>query len=68
MLCIFFAQNYLVNWYMPVNAKRIIQDADATVSLWMIKLITLVLEDSCLRENGKAVGEALWDKELNADG
>jgi hypothetical protein len=29
----------------------------------MIELIALVLEDSCLREDGKAVGKTLWDEE-----
>ena len=48
---------------MPVNAKRIIQDTDAAICLWMIELITFVLEDGCLREDGKAVGETLGDEE-----
>ena len=29
----------------------------------MIELIALVLEDCCLREDGKAVGKTLWDEE-----
>jgi len=64
MLCVLFAEDCLVYWYMPVNPQRIIQDTDATIGLWMIELIALILEDSCLREDGKTMGETLGDKEL----
>ncbi len=50
--------------YSPVNAKGIIQDTDAAICLRMIELIALVLEHSCLREDGKAMGETLGDEEL----
>ena len=32
----------------PIDTESIIEDADASISLWMIELITLVLEDGCL--------------------
>ena len=47
----------------PINAKAVIKDADASICLWVIELIALVLEDCCLREDGKAVGKTLWDEE-----
>ena len=43
MLCILFRKNDFLCWDMPVNAKRIIQDTDTTISLWMIELIVLIL-------------------------
>ena len=51
-------------WNTPINAKRVIKDADATISLWMVKLIALVLEHGCIGENGKAVSKAFGDEEL----
>ena len=32
---------------IPINTKAVIKDADAAISLWMIEVITLVLEDCC---------------------
>ena len=52
----------------PVDTKRFIKDADASISLRMIELIAFVLEHSCFREYGEAVGETLGDEELQADG
>ena len=51
-------------WDFPIDTKAIIEDADAAICLWMIELITLVLEHRCLRENGETMGKALWDEEL----
>ena len=51
-------------FYSPVNAQRIIKDANAAIGLGMIELITLVLEHRSLTEYSEAVSEALWDKEL----
>ena len=47
----------------PINAKAVIKDADASICLWVIELIALILEDCCFREDGKSVGEAFGDKE-----
>ena len=42
-------------------------DVDAAIGLGVIKLIALVLEDSCLGENGEAMGKATRDEELKTD-
>lgn len=34
-------------WYLPINTEGIIKDADTTICLWVIEVITLVLKDSC---------------------
>ena len=49
---------------LPINTKAIIENADATIGFRMIEVITLVLEDGGLGEDGEAVGKALWDEEL----
>ena len=67
MLQILFAEYRLFNRYVPVNAKRLILDIDATISLGMIELVTFVLEDGSFGEHGKAMGEASWNKELETD-
>ena len=48
MLGIFLREIGMLCWDFPINAKDIIVDRDATISLWMIEVITLVLEDVCL--------------------
>ena len=65
MLCILFAQDGLI-FDLPINTKRIIKDTDATIRLWVIKLITLILKYSCFTQYRKAMGKPLRDKELLA--
>ena len=64
MLRIFLREVGMFGWYAPINAKAIIKDGDAAICLWMIELITLVFEHSCLRKDGETMSKALWDKEL----
>ena len=67
MLQVFLAEYGFLYWYAPVNAKGFVLDVDAAISFWMIELVALVLEDSGLGENGKAVCEATRNKELETD-
>ena len=48
MLQIFLAEYRLLHRYAPINAKRLVLDIDAAISLGMVELVALVLEDSCL--------------------
>ena len=48
----------------PVDAKGVVEDADAAVGLRVVELVALVLEDGGLAEYGETVGEALRDEEL----
>ena len=52
-------------WDFPIDTKGIIEDADTSISLWMIEVITLVLEDGCFLENCEAIGKAHRDEELD---
>ena len=54
----------MFSWDFPIDTEGIIEDADTTISLWMIELIALILEDGCFRENGETMGKALWNEEL----
>ena len=63
MLGIFFTQDSLI-FDAPINTKRVIKDADATISLRMIELIALILEHGGLAQYGEAVSEATWYEEL----
>ena len=67
MLQVLLAKYRLLHRYAPVNAKRFILDIDAAISLGMIKLIALVLEDGGLGENSKAVCKATRNEELETD-
>ena len=49
---------------VPIDGEGVIEDADATFCLWMIKLVAFVLEYRCVAEDGKTVGEALGDEKL----
>ena len=48
MLCIFLREISMLCWNPPIDAESIIEDADTTICLWMIEVITLVLEDGSL--------------------
>ena len=67
MLQVFLAEYGFLNRYAPVNAKGFVLDVDAAIGLRMVELITFVLEDSGLGENGEAMGEATRDEELETD-
>ena len=58
----------MLRWNSPVDTQRVIENADTSIYLRMVELITLILEHCCFGEDGKAVGETLWDEELQADG
>ena len=64
MLSVFLAEDSFVYWYLPVDAKAVVLDADTSISLWGIEIVALVLENGCLGENGKAVGKTTWHEEL----
>ena len=64
MLQVFLAKYGFLNRDAPVNAKRLILDIDAAISLGMIELIALVLEDGSFGENGEAMSKATRDEEL----
>ena len=64
MLQVFLAEYRLLHRYAPVNVKGFILDIDAAISLGMIELVALVLEDGGLGENGEAVSKATRDEEL----
>ncbi len=61
---VFVAEDGLSGGDAPVDAKGVVEDADAAVGLRVVELVTLVLEDGGLAEYGEAVGEALRDEEL----
>ena len=64
MFCILFAQDCFV-LDAPINTESVIQYTDATICLWMIKLITLVLEYCCFAQYGEAMGKAFGDEKLS---
>lgn len=45
MLHILFTQERILSWNPLVNAEGVILDADATISLWCIEVVALVLEE-----------------------
>ena len=55
----------MFGWNLPIDTEGIIEDRDTSICLWMIEVITLVLEDGCFRKNGESMGKALWDEELD---
>ena len=64
MLDIFFREDGILDRYLPVYTKVFIFDADTSVCLWGIEIITFVLEDRRLAKNSKAMGKTPWNKEL----
>ena len=64
MLQVLLAEYRLLNRDAPVNAQRLILDVNSSISLRMIELIALVLENGHFGEYGKAMCKASGDKEL----
>ena len=64
MARILLRQDSLVGRDAPVDAQRIVENADARVSLRVIELVTLILEHGRGRQHGKTMGKTLGDKEL----
>ena len=64
MLRIFLGEIGMFCWDFPIDTEGIIKNANATISLWVIEVITLVLEDGCFRKNSESMGKALWNEEL----
>ena len=54
----------MIGWDLPIDTEGVVEDADASIGFWMIEVITLVLEDGGLGEDGEAVGKALRNEEL----
>ena len=67
MLQIFLAEYRLFHWYAPVNTQRFVLDVDAAISLRVIELVALVLEDGSFGENGEAMSKSSWNKKLETD-
>ena len=64
VLQVFLAKNRLFHRYAPVNTQGFVLDVDAAISLRMIELVALVLEDGGFGEHGKAMSKATRDEEL----
>ena len=47
-----------------IDTKRFIQDRDTTISLWVIEVITFILEYRSLRQDNETIRKALRYKEL----
>ena len=43
----------MIGWDLPINTESVIKDADTSISLWMIEVITLVLEDAISARTAK---------------
>lgn len=66
MLGVLVTKEGLLYWHAPINAEGIILNADTTIVCWSIVVVALILEDSGLRKDGEAMGEATGDEELAA--
>lgn len=67
MFGVLFAEKGLVGWDLPIDAEGGVEDADASICLWGIEVVALVLEDGGLAEDSKAMGEASGNEELTVD-
>ena len=64
MLRIFLRKVGMIGRNLPINTEAIIKDGDTSIGFRMIEVITLVLEDGGLGEDGEAVGKTLRNEEL----
>lgn len=68
MLGVFLGKDDFVGRYLPVDAKAVVENRDASFGLWSIEVVALVLADGGLAEDGKAVGKATGDEDLTVVG
>ena len=47
MLRIFFGEISMLCWDFSIDTEGVVEDADASIGLWMIEVVALVLEDCC---------------------
>lgn len=47
MLCIFLREISMLCRDFPIDAEGIIKDRNTSICLWVVEVITLVLEDGC---------------------
>lgn len=48
MFQVLLTESRFLHWYAPVNAQGFVLDVDSTISLGMIELIALILENGSL--------------------
>ena len=65
MFRVFFAENGSFCRDSPVNAQRLVLDVDAAIGLGMVELVAFILKDSCVGEDGEAMGKTLRNEELS---
>ena len=64
MLHILLRKNRFCRVCFPINAKTLVQNRDSSISLWMVIVVALILEDGDVAEDGEAVGETSGYEEL----
>jgi hypothetical protein len=58
MFCIFFREDGMFGWYLPINTESVIKDADAAISLWMIEVATFSSNSRSLKLSNLVSGIA----------
>lgn len=48
MLRIFLREIGMLGWDFPIDTEGVIEDTDASIGLWMIEVVALILEDGSL--------------------
>ena len=64
VLGVLFAEDCLVGWDAPIDAKGFVEDGDSAVRLWSVKIVTFVLEHCRLAQHCETVRKSVRDKEL----
>ena len=64
MLRVLVREDRLRSRDTPVNTQRFVKDTDTTIRLWVIKLITLILEYRYIREHRKTMRHPLRNEKL----
>lgn len=67
MVGVLLGEDGMIGGDVPIDAEGVIEDADTSISLGMIELITLVLEYRCVAQHCKAVGKAFRDEKLQTN-
>lgn len=64
MHLIFFTQKNLIYWHSPINPQIRVIPSNSSLTLWSIKVITLILKYDFLTQHTETMRKASGDKKL----
>ena len=62
MMFVFFRQDNVLVWYQPIDIQVLIVPQKSSFALGGVVVVAFILEDGCLAQDRKSVGETVWNE------